>query len=189
MLRPILHCPDWCSFIVNLGIRWCHSSSFVLLRRFGDSVGFCICMSVLHQLVNFINKIGWFIDFLLLLFQTTKNLVALNNMIYYLTFLEIGSPKWISLRKSQGVGRVALFSGSSRKNSFSCTFQFLGAAMVTGIWIPPLFKLGMASLAFLRSITLTLTLLHPFSFIEGCFWLYWVHPYNSEHSPYFKVSG
>ena len=46
------------------------------------------------------------------------------------------------------------------KNSFSCTFQFLGAAMVIGVQIPPLFKLGTASLAFLTSITLTL--LHPF---------------------------
>ena len=81
MLRPVLHCPDWCSFIVNLGIRWCHSSSFVLLRRFGDSVGFCISMSVLQSAGEFLKKkFGWFIGFLLLLLQTTRNLVALNNM-------------------------------------------------------------------------------------------------------------
>lgn len=30
VLWPIPHCLDYCSFIVNLGVRWCKSSNFVL---------------------------------------------------------------------------------------------------------------------------------------------------------------
>ena len=47
VLKPVLHCIDYCSFVVSVKIRKCDSSNFVFLSQ--DGFGYFRSLSVIHK--------------------------------------------------------------------------------------------------------------------------------------------
>lgn len=69
-----------------------------------------------------------------------------TTRICFLTNLEVGSAKWVSLYKIK-----AFFLEVLRKSPFSCVFQPLEAACIPCLVVPSVFKSTMANQVFLTS--------------------------------------
>lgn len=87
------------------------------------------------------------ISFLLLLQQIFINLVNENNKKYFLTVLEICSPKWVSLGLNQGVSGTVFLLQFKGENTCPCPSWPPGAT-----WFPFLLK-GLWSLSHTASLS------------------------------------
>ena len=50
MLMPVLHCPDYCSFVVRFEIKTCESSNSIL--PFQDRLGYSRSLEILYEFYN-----------------------------------------------------------------------------------------------------------------------------------------
>lgn len=89
------------------------------------------------------------------------------TQINCLTVLEVQSPKWALLGKSQGVGRTTLPPEVLEDNSFPCLYQHLEVMYIPCFLVPS--SISNTSNPIIPTSPLTLTLLfHSFMFKDPC---------------------
>lgn len=119
---------------------------------------------------------SWPYWFLIAALTNYRHLSGLKNpQIYYLTVLEVWSPKWVSQNWNQGVSRAA-FPGSSRRESASPSFRLLEASQVPWTEAPSISKASkILALASAPTVTSPLKDSPASLILEEALWLQWAH--------------